>query len=74
MNLDAYPVVLTHNLIGTADDLLDIIIKLGSCYSGIELYKISKGNFNNIFSNIKIFKNILLKNKDKSRDLEIKIN
>lgn len=45
MNLDAYPVVLTHNLIETSNDLLDIIIKLGSCYSGIELYKISKGNF-----------------------------
>lgn len=49
MNLDAYPLVLTHNLIESANDLLDIILKLGSCYSGIELYRISKGNFNFIF-------------------------
>jgi len=43
MNLDAYPLILKHDLIKNADDLLEIILKLGSIYSGIELYQISKG-------------------------------
>lgn len=60
MNLDAYPLVLKHDMIKNADDLLEIILKLGSSYSGIELYQISKGYYFSIMHINQILKKLLI--------------
>lgn len=41
-NIDAYPIVLDHNLINSGEDLLETVLNLAPAYAAIELYSIDE--------------------------------